>query len=173
VITGWLASGMDWKEKRKPLPCSSRLEGGRQCCLVGDPQPLDQPHRGVHPPGAEASALYHLLNGRATITEDQRAKGRLNVAISRAQCLTVLVACPALFEVQSKTVRQIELANAFCTYLERVRLHASVILTRFCRDSYRNLRRIKHIITSFPTANHSFIGIMRYVKLVRLILWDS
>ena len=37
--------------------------------LLGDPQQLDQPQRGVHPPGAEASALSHLLNGRSTIGE--------------------------------------------------------------------------------------------------------
>lgn len=241
--------------------------------LLGDPQQLDQPQRGVHPPGADASALSHLLNGRSTIDEDQglflseswrlhpdvcaftselfydnrlmprpenatqriniegpfngtglrfvsvahtgnqsespeeadtvrnimvgllqngttwtNKKGetaplslndilvvapynaqvstlaqrlpfgsrigtvdkfqgqeapvviysmasstpedaprgmeflyssnRLNVATSRAQCLVVLVASPALFEVQCKTPRQIELANAFCRYLE-------------------------------------------------------
>jgi predicted RecB family nuclease len=39
--------------------------------LLGDPQQLDQPQRGVHPPGADASALSHLLNGRSTIGEDQ------------------------------------------------------------------------------------------------------
>src|SRR5437764_12477321 len=43
---------------------------------------------------------------------------RLNVATSRAQCVTVLVASPALFDVQCKTPRQMELANAFCRYLE-------------------------------------------------------
>jgi len=245
--------------------------------LLGDPQQLDQPQRGVHPPGADASALSHLLNGRSTIGEDQglflseswrlhpdvctftselfydnrlmprpenatqrintegpfdgtglrfipvahngnqsespeeadtvrnivegllrtgttwaNKKGetaplslndilvvapynaqvsalaqrlpagarigtvdkfqgqeapvviysmatsapedaprgmeflyssnRLNVATSRAQCLTVLVASPALFEVQCKTPRQIELANAFCRYLEMARV---------------------------------------------------
>ncbi len=46
------------------------------------------------------------------------SSNRLNVATSRAQCLTVLVASPALFEVQCKTPRQMELANAFCRYLE-------------------------------------------------------
>jgi predicted RecB family nuclease len=241
--------------------------------LLGDPQQLDQPQRGVHPPGAEASALSHLLNGRATIGEEQGlflaeswrlhpdlckftseifydnrlvsrpenarqrlharepfagtglrfvpvdhsgnqsespeeadrvreiveqllrygsswtnkdgeivplllehilivapynaqvsalaqrlppgarvgtvdkfqgqeapvviysmttstpedaprgmeflySSNRLNVATSRAQCVTVLVANPGLFEVQCKTPRQIELANAFCRYLE-------------------------------------------------------
>jgi uncharacterized protein len=43
---------------------------------------------------------------------------RLNVAISRARCVAVLVANPALFQVECKTPRQIELANAFCRYLE-------------------------------------------------------
>lgn len=245
--------------------------------LLGDPQQLDQPQRGVHPPGAEASALSHLLNGRATIGEDQGlflaeswrlhpdiceftsqvfydkrltarpenaqqrintpgllggtglrfapvghfgnqsdapeeveriaevveklfhdrttwtdkegrtcplelkdilivapynaqvallarrlrpgarvgtvdkfqgqeapivfysmttstpedaprgmeflySSNRLNVATSRAQCVTVLVASPALFDVQCKTPRQIELANAFCRYLEMAQL---------------------------------------------------
>lgn len=46
------------------------------------------------------------------------SSNRLNVATSRAQCLTVLVSSPTLFEVQCKTPRQIELANSFCRYLE-------------------------------------------------------
>ncbi len=43
---------------------------------------------------------------------------RLNVAISRARCIAVVVASPALFQVECKSPRQIELANAFCRYLE-------------------------------------------------------
>jgi len=43
---------------------------------------------------------------------------RLNVAISRAQCLTILVASPQVFEAECKTPRQMQLANAFCRYLE-------------------------------------------------------
>jgi len=35
--------------------------------LFGDPQQLSQPAKGVHPPGAQASALEHLLGGAATI----------------------------------------------------------------------------------------------------------
>jgi uncharacterized protein len=35
--------------------------------LLGDPQQLDQPLRGAHPPGADRSALAHLLDGRATM----------------------------------------------------------------------------------------------------------
>jgi uncharacterized protein len=43
---------------------------------------------------------------------------RLNVATSRAKCLCIIVACPRLFEVECRTPRQMQLANAFCRYLE-------------------------------------------------------
>src|SRR6185295_5636088 len=43
---------------------------------------------------------------------------RLNVAVSRAQCLAVIVASPALFELSCKTPQQMRLANAFCRFLE-------------------------------------------------------
>ena len=39
--------------------------------LLGDPQQLDQPLRGSHPPGAERSALAHVLDGAATIPPDR------------------------------------------------------------------------------------------------------
>ncbi len=38
--------------------------------LLGDPQQLDQPLQGSHPPGADRSALAHLLDGRPTIPDD-------------------------------------------------------------------------------------------------------
>lgn len=43
---------------------------------------------------------------------------RLNVATSRAQCVAVIVGSPALFQVECRTPRQIQLANALCRYLE-------------------------------------------------------
>jgi predicted RecB family nuclease len=43
---------------------------------------------------------------------------RLNVAISRARCVAVIVASPLLFNAQCRTPRQAELANAFCRFLE-------------------------------------------------------
>jgi predicted RecB family nuclease len=46
------------------------------------------------------------------------SSNRLNVAISRAQCLAILVASPQVFEAECKTPRQMQLANAFCRYLE-------------------------------------------------------
>ena len=43
---------------------------------------------------------------------------RLNVATSRAKCLSILVASPSVFEAKCRTPRQMQLANAFCRYLE-------------------------------------------------------
>ncbi len=39
--------------------------------LLGDPQQLDQPLRGTHPPGADRSALAHVLDGAATIPPER------------------------------------------------------------------------------------------------------
>jgi hypothetical protein len=46
------------------------------------------------------------------------SKNRLNVAVSRARCLSIVVGSPALFRVRCKTPRQMDLANAFCRFLE-------------------------------------------------------
>ncbi len=43
---------------------------------------------------------------------------RLNVATSRAKCVSILVSSPQIFEAECRTPRQIQLANAFCRYLE-------------------------------------------------------
>ncbi len=43
---------------------------------------------------------------------------RLNVATSRARATCILVASPRLFEVDCRTPRQMQLANAFCRFLE-------------------------------------------------------
>jgi uncharacterized protein len=39
--------------------------------LLGDPQQLDQPMKGTHPPGADRSALAHVLRGEATMPADR------------------------------------------------------------------------------------------------------
>jgi len=43
----------------------------RNLVLLGDPQQLDQPLKGTHPPGAERSALAHLLDGAATMPPEK------------------------------------------------------------------------------------------------------
>jgi hypothetical protein len=76
--------------------------------------------------GQEAPVVFYSM---ATSTPEDAPRGmeflyslnRLNVAVSRARCVAVIVASPALFQVQCKTPRQIELVNAFCRYLELAR----------------------------------------------------
>jgi uncharacterized protein len=73
--------------------------------------------------GQEAPIVFYSMT---TSTAEDAPRGmeflyslnRLNVAVSRARCVAVLVASPALFQVECKTPRHIELANAFCRYLE-------------------------------------------------------
>jgi superfamily I DNA and/or RNA helicase len=46
-------------------------QAARSLVLLGDPQQLDQPQQGIHPPGADGSAFDHLLRGHATIGQGQ------------------------------------------------------------------------------------------------------
>ena len=52
---------------------------------------------------------------------------RLNVATSRARCVSALIASPLLFEPECKTPRQMRLANALCRYLEIVKEREAAI----------------------------------------------
>ena len=46
------------------------------------------------------------------------SRNRLNVAISRAQCLAYLVCSPRLLEVNCRTIDEMRLANALCRFVE-------------------------------------------------------
>lgn len=73
--------------------------------------------------GQEAPVAIYSL---ATSTHADAPRGmeflyslnRLNVATSRSRCLSFLVCSPAVFEAECRSPRQMQLANAFCRYLE-------------------------------------------------------
>ena len=46
------------------------------------------------------------------------SRNRLNVATSRARCVAVVVAAPALLRVRGRTPEQMRLANALCQFAE-------------------------------------------------------
>ncbi len=46
------------------------------------------------------------------------SRNRLNVAISRAQSVAVLVASPALLEIRCRTIEQMRMVNALCRFVE-------------------------------------------------------
>jgi uncharacterized protein len=129
LIENILASGMEWNDR----------EGNKHPVMLEDiiiitpynaqvfeiQQRLPLAHVGTVDKfqGQEAPiAIYSM----ATSSHADAPRGmeflysanRLNVAISRAKCLTILVASPSIFEVGCKTPRQMKLANSFCRYSE-------------------------------------------------------
>jgi uncharacterized protein len=46
-------------------------QAAKSVVLLGDPQQLEQPQRGTHPEGVDASALEHLLAGSKTMPNDR------------------------------------------------------------------------------------------------------
>jgi uncharacterized protein len=77
--------------------------------------------------GQEAPVIIYSM---ATSNPEDAPRGmeflyslnRLNVAISRARCISILVANPCLFEPECRTPRQMQLANALARYGERARV---------------------------------------------------
>jgi superfamily I DNA and/or RNA helicase len=45
-------------------------------------------------------------------------KNRFNVAVSRAQCMSVLVCSPRLLDIRCKHSEQMALVNLLCRYVE-------------------------------------------------------
>jgi uncharacterized protein len=46
------------------------------------------------------------------------SRNRLNVAISRAQCLAIVVASPRLLDARCRTVEQMQMVNVLCRLVE-------------------------------------------------------
>ena len=74
--------------------------------------------------GQEAPVVFYSL---ATSTPAEAPRGieflfsrnRLNVAVSRAQCIAVLVGNPALLDAECRTVEQMRLVNGACRFVEQ------------------------------------------------------
>jgi uncharacterized protein len=73
--------------------------------------------------GQQAPVVFYSL-GTSTPAEAPRgveflfSTNRLNVAVSRAQCLAVLVGNPALLDAECRTVEQMRLVNGACRFAE-------------------------------------------------------
>jgi len=73
--------------------------------------------------GQEAAIVFFSM---ATSSSDEvprnveflYSRNRLNVAVSRARCLAVLVASPKLLRIRCRSVEQLRLANALCLLVE-------------------------------------------------------
>jgi len=73
--------------------------------------------------GQEAPIVFYTM-ATSSIEEAPRGidflfeKNRFNVAISRAQCMSVLVASPNLLDIRCTTVEQMAMLNLICRYVE-------------------------------------------------------
>ena len=137
IVGRLLSSGATWTDHEgTPRPIAA---GGHPHRLALQPAPAPHPGRAggrwVRRPAACPVGTVDKFQGQqapisiysmATSRPEDAPRGleflyslnRLNVATSRARCLTVVVASPALVLVDAKTPRQMELANALCRFVE-------------------------------------------------------
>jgi uncharacterized protein len=73
--------------------------------------------------GREAAIVFYSM-ATSSIDDIPRSleflfsRNRLNVAVSRAMCLAVIVASPRLLEAHARTIDQMRLVNALCRFVE-------------------------------------------------------
>jgi len=88
--------------------------------------------------GQEASVVIVSMCA-SSLDETPRGAGfllspnRLNVAVSRAQCLAFVVSSPRLIRTRPKSVKEIELLNLFC----RLRFYASELSSQIQSGAVR------------------------------------
>jgi uncharacterized protein len=73
--------------------------------------------------GREAAVVFYSM-ATSSIEDVPRSleflfsRNRLNVAVSRAMCLAIIVASPRLLESHARTIEQMRLINALCRFVE-------------------------------------------------------
>jgi len=82
--------------------------------------------------GQQAAAVFYSMatSNDATLPRDLEflfERNRLNVAISRAQCMSVLVCSPDLLNVRCSTPEQMALVNLLCAFVEKARTRETLL----------------------------------------------
>ena len=134
VVNGLLRDGATWTNKRGETltmelknilvvaPNNAQVSALAQTLPAGARVGTVDKFQGQEAPVVIYSMTTSIPEDAPRGMEFLYSLNRLNVAISRARCVAVIVASPALFQVRCKTPRQMELANAFCRYLEMARM---------------------------------------------------
>jgi hypothetical protein len=130
LIRGLFASGATWTDKsgqKSPLglqdilvvaPYNAQVSALAKALPVGTRVGTVDKFQGQQAPVVIYSMTTSTAEDAPRGMEFLYSLNRLNVAVSRAQCVAVIVASPELFQVACKTPRQMQLANALCRYLE-------------------------------------------------------
>lgn len=130
IVKGLVAPGVTWTDrfgKTRPMrlndvlivaPYNAQVSEISRCVPGARAGTVDKFQ------GQEAPIVIYSLT---TSNPDEAPHGmeflfsrhRLNVAISRARSVSILVGAPRIFEPNCRTPEQMRMANAFCAYLER------------------------------------------------------
>ncbi|HEY2817100.1 MAG TPA: TM0106 family RecB-like putative nuclease [Casimicrobiaceae bacterium] len=92
--------------------------------------------------GREAAIVFYSM-ATSSIEDVPRSleflfsRNRLNVAISRAMCLAIIVASPKLLESHARTIEQMRLINALCRFVEIADAQAATRIASGKQDSLR------------------------------------
>jgi len=117
-IARMLAAGMRPEDFKVVAPYNAQVN------LLREVLPADVPVGTVDKfQGQEAEIVFYSLASSSgedipRSLEFLFSRNRLNVAISRARCLSLLVASPRLLEVDARTIEHMRLANALCRFVE-------------------------------------------------------
>lgn len=129
LVNELLTSGATWTDRHGEV-----RELGLKDVLIIAPYNAQVIEIQKHLPGAEVGtvdkfqgqekpvAIYSLATSNHADAprgmEFLFSSNRLNVATSRARCVSIVVASPELFAADAKAPRQMKLANAFCRFSE-------------------------------------------------------
>lgn len=130
------------------------------CCsnlvLLGDPQQLKQPQKGVHPDGTEVSALEHVLQDHKTISDEQ---GIFLSETWRMHSLVNAFVSELFYENRLKSKEQLDqqqiLGSNYTTaglQLEEVNHSGN------SNSSLEEAEKVVEIVTQLTTGNVTFIN---------------
>jgi predicted RecB family nuclease len=135
LVTALLSSGATWTDANganAPIlpqhvliltPYNAQVAALRKRLPAGVPVGTVDKFQGQEAPIAIYSLATSSPQDAPRGMEFLYSTNRLNVAVSRARCVSVIVGSPALFRVQCKTPRQMRLANALCRFAELATSH--------------------------------------------------
>jgi hypothetical protein len=100
-------------------PVVAALDAGTVDIVAGTGWPFAREDQGQEAAVVIYSMATSLAEDVPRGMEFLYPRHRMNVAVSRARCLAILVCSPDLLRVSCSTAARIPLANALCSFVER------------------------------------------------------
>jgi uncharacterized protein len=130
--------------------------------LFGDPAQLDQPQKGAHPPGADASALEHLLGDALTMPADR------GVFLPQTRRL-----CPRICDFTSHVFYDGRLEPIAGLEQQRIIGHAPFAHTGNTNQSDEEVARVRELVTALLDGSSQFVdrnGVSRQLEATDILV---